>query len=118
MKNILSLGPESSISQNIRKNLFWKVLRKFSKMILFFFLSGLKSVPGSPGLHYFDSCTFLLDSVSDQYMTQEISDKVVSYKPFMLKYCPNRFKTQKTCDKAIKSYLLAFKFVPGLLLVG
>ena len=39
-------------------------------------------------------------------------DKVVSKKPFMLKYCLNRYKTPKMCDKAVDSYLLTLKFFP------
>ena len=39
-------------------------------------------------------------------------DKVVSEKPFKLKYCPDRYKNKKICDNAVDTYLLAFKFVP------
>ena len=35
----------------------------------------------------------VFDSVSDQYKSQEICDKVVSEKPFMLKYCLDRCNT-------------------------
>ena len=31
----------------------------------------------------------------DQYKTQEMCDKVVSQDPFMLKYCPGKYKTKK-----------------------
>ena len=40
-------------------------------------------------------------------------DKVISEKPFVLKHCHDKYKTQKKCDKAVDSYLLALKFVPG-----
>ena len=34
-----------------------------------------------------DNCTFLLGSVPDWYMTQEMCDKVFSKETFMLKRC-------------------------------
>ena len=42
-----------------------------------------------------DTCLFAFGFVLDKYKTQEMSDEVVSKEPFMLKYCPDRFKTQK-----------------------
>ena len=30
----------------------------------------------------------------------------------MLKYCPDKYKTQKMWDKAVDSYLITLKFVP------
>ena len=30
----------------------------------------------------------------------------------MLKFCPVKYKPQAKCNKAVDSYLLAFKFVP------
>ena len=42
-------------------------------------------------------------------------DKVVSKKPIMLKYCPDRYKTQKMCEKAIDTCLSTLKFVPDCL---
>ena len=39
-------------------------------------------------------------------------DKVVPKDPFLLKYCPDKHKTQEMCDKAVDSCLLALKFVP------
>ena len=39
-------------------------------------------------------------------------DKTVSSDAFMLKYCLNRCKTQKMCDKAVDDFLPALKFVP------
>ena len=35
-------------------------------------------------------CAFPFTSVSDQYITREMCDKVVSIEPFMLIYCPNK----------------------------
>ena len=37
--------------------------------------------------------------------------KVVSQKPFILKYCLDKYLTQKVFPKAVDSYLLASKFV-------
>ena len=38
-------------------------------------------------------------------------DKVASEDLFMLKYCPDKHKTQEMCDKVVDFYLLALKFV-------
>ena len=40
-----------------------------------------------------------------------MGDKVASTKP-MLKYCPNRYKAQKICDKTVDACLSSWKFVP------
>ena len=37
-----------------------------------------------------NTCFFVFHSVSDQYKTQEICDRVVPEDPFMLIYCPDR----------------------------
>ena len=60
-----------------------------------------------------DICSFVIDSVLDQYKTQEMCDKVVSKDPFMLKYCLDRYKTQEICDKAVDTFLPTLKFVPS-----
>ena len=57
-----------------------------------------------------DSCPSVLNYVLDHYLIQEISDKVVSKEPF-ISCCLDRYKKPKTCDKAVNSYLLAWKFV-------
>ena len=33
--------------------------------------------------------------------------------PFMLMYCPNRYKTQKMCDKAADDCLVALRLIPN-----
>ena len=45
-------------------------------------------------------------------------DKVVSEDPFMLKYCLDRYNTQKMCDKAVDAFQPALKFVPGWLVTS
>ena len=40
-----------------------------------------------------DICPFLFKSASEKYKSQEMRDNVVSKDPFMLKYCPDRYKT-------------------------
>ena len=50
--------------------------------------------------------SFVFDPVPDRYMTKELCDKVVSEKPFMLKYCHDKYKTQEMCDKAVDSLFL------------
>ena len=59
-------------------------------------------------------CSFVFNSVLDQFKTQKMCrcDKVVSKEPFMLKYCPYKYKTQEKCDKAVDFYLIILKFVP------
>ena len=39
-------------------------------------------------------------------------DRVIFEDLFMLIYCPNRYKTQKMCDKAADDCLAAIKFIP------
>ena len=41
-------------------------------------------------------------------------DKAVSSDSFMLKYCINRCRTQKMCDKAVDDCLPTLKFLPDL----
>ena len=48
-----------------------------------------------------DTCPFVFDFVHDQYKTQELRDKVVSKDPFMLRYCPNRYKAQRCVIKLL-----------------
>ena len=36
--------------------------------------------------------------------------------PFMLKYCPNRYKTLEISDKAVDDFLPALKFVSNCIL--
>ena len=63
-----------------------------------------------------DTRPFALDSVPDQYKTQEMCDRVVSKKSFMLKYCLDRYKIQEMCDKDVDSYFWVLKFVSDWLL--
>ena len=39
-------------------------------------------------------------------------DKAVVRNPWLLKYVPDPFKTQKICDKAVRDYLFSLQFVP------
>ena len=39
-------------------------------------------------------------------------DKAFSGDSFILKYCLDRYKTQKICDKAVDNFLLTLPFVP------
>ena len=38
--------------------------------------------------------------------------RVIYEDPFMLVYCPDRYKTQKMCDEAVDDCLAALKFIP------
>ena len=39
-------------------------------------------------------------------------ERVISEDHFMLVYCPDRYKTQRMCDKAGDRCLAALKFIP------
>ena len=39
-------------------------------------------------------------------------DRVVSEYPFLIVYCPDKYKTQKMCDEAIDNSLAALKLIP------
>ena len=60
----------------------------------------------------FDKCCFVLHSVSDQFKSQEVCDKIVFDDPFKLKYCHDKYKTQKMCAEAVDNCLPVLKFVP------
>ena len=45
-----------------------------------------------------NSCFLVFDSVSDQYKTQEVYDRVVFEDLVLIVYCPNRYKHQRMCD--------------------
>ena len=55
---------------------------------------------------------FLLDVVSDQCESQKICDKVFSKDSFIIKYYPDKCKTQKY---VIELLMLALKWVPDWL---
>ena len=38
--------------------------------------------------------------------------RVVSEDPFLIVYCPDKYKTQKMCDKAVDDSLAALKLIP------
>ena len=40
-------------------------------------------------------------------------DIVVSLYPFVIIYCPDKYKTQKKCDEAVDDSLAALKSIPG-----
>ena len=40
-------------------------------------------------------------------------DRVISEDPFMLIYCPNRYKNQKMCNEGVDDCLTALKFIPN-----
>ena len=45
--------------------------------------------------------------VPDRYKTQ----KTISKTPFELKYCPDKYVTQKMCDEVVDDFLPALNFV-------
>ena len=54
----------------------------------------------------------MINSILDQYKTQEMCDKIISEDPFNLIYFYYRYKTQGMCNKAVDDFLPALKFVP------
>ena len=38
-------------------------------------------------------------------------DKIISENPFMLKYCPDKYVTQKMCDQAVDDFQPTLNFV-------
>ena len=56
--------------------------------------------------------SFMINSILDQYKTQEMCDKIISEDPFNLIYFYYRYKTQGMCNKAVDDFLPALKFVP------
>ena len=56
----------------------------------------------------FNICPFVFNNVGDYHIFQKMPDKVVSKGPFMLKYCPDKYKTQ-----AVDSSLMTLEFVTG-----
>ena len=65
-----------------------------------------------------DKYCFVFDFVPDQFETHEICGKFLFDDPFQLKYCYDRYKTQKMCDEAAEVCLAALKFVPDGYLQG
>ena len=59
-----------------------------------------------------DICGILFDCVIDQYITQEMCDKVPPKKHFRLTYSHDGYKSPEICEKAVESYLQILKFVP------
>ena len=39
-------------------------------------------------------------------------DRAVSEDPFLIVYCPDKYKTQKLCDEAVNDSLAASKLIP------
>ena len=50
-----------------------------------------------------DTCPFIFDSVPDQFITQELREKVVSKKSLILKYGSDKYKSKKMSYKAVDS---------------
>ena len=57
-----------------------------------------------------DTCQFVSDSVLDWYITQLLSDKILSENPYLLRYCPDKYKTQKMRSNAVNICLLYWNF--------
>ena len=41
-----------------------------------------------------------------------MSGKVVSEDPFLIVYCPDKYKTQRMCDEAVDDSLATFRLIP------
>ena len=50
-------------------------------------------------------------SIPDWYKTQEMCDRVVSERSFLILYCPDKYKAQRIRDKAAFVSLAALKLI-------
>ena len=58
------------------------------------------------------ACRSVFDSVPDPYKTKEMSEKVVSEDPFLVKHCLDRYNSQKSCDEAVDACIPLLKLRP------
>ena len=54
----------------------------------------------------------LFDSIPDQDKNQEICDLAVSFYPFLILYCPDKYITQKVYDEAVDDSLTVLEIIP------
>ena len=59
--------------------------------------------------------SFLVDSIPDEYKTQDICDIVVSLYPLLIIHCPNKYITQTMCGEAVHYSLASLKLIPDCL---
>ena len=59
----------------------------------------------------FTDTFFVYDSISDQYKTKEICDKVVSLYPLLISCFSVKYKTQRMRDEAVDDSLAALKLI-------
>ena len=52
---------------------------------------------------------FVFDFIPDRYKTQKTCDRVVSEDPFLIVYCCDKYKTQRMCDEAVYYSLASLK---------
>ena len=52
-----------------------------------------------------------IDSIPDQYRTQEICDIIIMLYPFLIVHCPNEYTSQKMCDEAVDDSLASLKLI-------
>ena len=57
-------------------------------------------------------CQFVFDCVLNQYKSQKVCDRVVSEDPFLIVYCPDKYKSLTMCDEAVHDSLAALKLIP------
>ena len=55
---------------------------------------------------------FVFDSILDWYNTQKMRHSHVSEDPFPIVYIPNRYKTQRMCEKVVDDCAAALKLIP------
>ena len=54
-------------------------------------------------------CFFAFYFIPNQHNTQEMCDRVVSKDPFLIVYCPDKYKM---CNEAVDDSLAALKLIP------
>ena len=62
--------------------------------------------------HGVEKLPYLLRYVPDKYKTQKMCDKPILEKGGTLKYIPDCYKNQNMCNKAVENYPPALEFVP------
>ena len=58
-------------------------------------------------------CIFCYFFILDQYKTREICDIIASLYPFLIVYCPDKYKTLRMCNQAVNDPLVALKLIPN-----
>ena len=59
-----------------------------------------------------NTCSFVFDSVPNEYKTQEMCNNAVDNNPSTIKDVSDWWKAQELCDKTADDYSIAWEFFP------